>query len=876
MLLNNGGKIMEYFKKGSEWRKWDLHLHTPSSFDYKGNPTNEEIIQTLKDNEISAAVITDHHFIDVDRITKLAALGKKKEILILPGIELRSELGGKESVHFIGIFPIENIKDIWDEIKVKLKLQNKKKDKNWDKNVFCPIKEACDLFHQLNGITTIHAGSKTNSIENVNNKHYLYKIKQRADLLEESINVLEIGKEKDIEDYNKIVFKDIGYKVPLIVGSDNHNINNYNLDQNCWIKSDLTFEGLKQIIYEPEERVKIQEVIPDKKYEYAIIESVKFEDDEFISNEISLNSNLVSIIGGRSTGKSIFLRSIARAIDKKQVDTKCKNVNDLINPITIVKWKNGNEDTSEKSSEKKIIYIPQNFLNNQITESDPDSFSYNLINDILKSDNDYKLLFSNIDRHKYDFETNTHNKITKLYETEDKLIELKKQLKELGNPEDVQKEKEKLMKEYNDLQSKDVSEEDKKQQEKLIEKSNFLKKKLDLLKNDDSILSKSLDYLTAKKTFIDRDIIQDLSEWTKNEINFAIDKADSTYKNSLIDLVHNEVDNLQKDIKKNEQEIITIETKLIKINEKLNSSQLAEEIFKEIKEETIILSSIKDKEEKIKKMEEFNESILKDIFNSYNSFIKNLEHEINNFSFSDEYANFKAELRFKSKEFQNSLENSLDKRKFKGFEDNHGIDLYEFNYDEVNFLKNLETLIKSILNGDLKTKSSKSSKNVIKELLGVYHFINFNIIEDGEELGKMSPGKRSFALLKVLIESDKSRWPILLDQPEDDLDAKSISERLSTFLKEKKKKRQIIIVSHNPNLVVGADSEQVIIANQDGTDLKNMSKRFEYISGSIENSFIANDEDCHLYKRGIKEHICDILEGGEESFKKRQYKYNIE
>ncbi len=84
-----------------------------------------------------------------------------------------------------------------------------------------------------------------------------------------------------------------------------------------------------------------------------------------------------------------------------------------------------------------------------------------------------------------------------------------------------------------------------------------------------------------------------------------------------------------------------------------------------------------------------------------------------------------------------------------------------------------------------------------------------------------------------------------------------------SFLEKKKRNRQIIIVSHNPNLVVGADSEQVIIANQHGSNSKNKSKRFEYISGSIENTY--KDETCYLYCRGIKQHICDILEGGKES-----------
>ena len=92
---------------------------------------------------------------------------------------------------------------------------------------------------------------------------------------------------------------------------------------------------------------------------------------------------------------------------------------------------------------------------------------------------------------------------------------------------------------------------------------------------------------------------------------------------------------------------------------------------------------------------------------------------------------------------------------------------------------------------------------------------------------------------------------------------------------KEKKERQIIIVSHDPNLVLGADCEQIIIANQEGSNSKNKNKKFEYVSGSIENTFKNPSEDCLLYCKGIKEHVCEILEGGEEAFKKRQNKYNI-
>lgn len=123
--------------------------------------------------------------------------------------------------------------------------------------------------------------------------------------------------------------------------------------------------------------------------------------------------------------------------------------------------------------------------------------------------------------------------------------------------------------------------------------------------------------------------------------------------------------------------------------------------------------------------------------------------------------------------------------------------------------------------------------------------------------------------------------PILIDQPEDDLDNRSIFDQLIPFIKKKKATRQIIVVTHNANIVIGADAEEVIVANQDGVDSpNNNSVRFSYRSGSIENDYPQlNDqgdvEEGVLARQGIQQHICDILEGGEVAFEKRKNKYNL-
>ena len=74
----------------------------------------------------------------------------------------------------------------------------------------------------------------------------------------------------------------------------------------------------------------------------------------------------------------------------------------------------------------------------------------------------------------------------------------------------------------------------------------------------------------------------------------------------------------------------------------------------------------------------------------------------------------------------------------------------------------------------------------------------------------------------------------MLIRPEDDLDNRSIFDELIPFIKKKKIMRQIIVVTHNANVVLGADSDEVIVANQHGKNSPNREFRFEYRSGSIE------------------------------------------
>ena len=87
-------------------------------------------------------------------------------------------------------------------------------------------------------------------------------------------------------------------------------------------------------------------------------------------------------------------------------------------------------------------------------------------------------------------------------------------------------------------------------------------------------------------------------------------------------------------------------------------------------------------------------------------------------------------------------------------------------------------------------------------------------------------------------------------------------------------------MTHNANVVVAGDAEQVIVANQRGNTTPNHEFRFEYREGSIEDNLPVCDDSGKtipglLNSQGIQQHICDILEGGEKAFAKRKNKYNI-
>jgi ABC-type lipoprotein export system ATPase subunit len=151
----------------------------------------------------------------------------------------------------------------------------------------------------------------------------------------------------------------------------------------------------------------------------------------------------------------------------------------------------------------------------------------------------------------------------------------------------------------------------------------------------------------------------------------------------------------------------------------------------------------------------------------------------------------------------------------------------------------------------------RTSNEVYDLIFGLsYLEPRYTLMFQGAHIGQLSPGQRGALLLIFYLLVDKGNTPIILDQPEENLDNETIVSLLVPVLTEAKQKRQIIMVTHNPNLAVVCDAEQIIYCEFDRTNGHNIT----YTPGAIECNIINNK-------------VVNVLEGTMPAFDNRRMKY---
>ena len=687
-----------------------------------------------------------------------------------------------------------------------------------------------------------------------------------------------------------------------------------------WIKAVPSFEGLKQILFEPLTRTAIQSGRPEPKDDFCIIDYVQFQSDPidktFTSSEIVLNSNLNSIIGGKSSGKSLLLYFIAKTIDEKQTlekralsaTTESYNFDKSIKDFNFkVVWKDGVEYLLKGSITAKnrlITYIPQMHIN-LLAEKNGKAELNELVNSFLKENTKYSTFIDDSELKIRETTLKVENGLNDYYKKKKEKEELEKKLSGFGDKSGLEKSIEQKKLDIQSLTEKSefASEEEKLFFESLQTYSSTLQKRKERILNLEKSLVKYNEFLSNKRQQLNEEFTNASEEEIAGSL-FA-DLAAQGYwtkftnddKNNIDKLLELSIENTQKKlttirrifqlcldlINQNEEALKPLNEKSSFINE-ISAKQ------KQIEEHQSIIASIDRVESVIKNLQQELTSTKETVFKNYQelfSIYSKIKDEVNKPEYSKIYPEeeviLTATLSFNTEFFNNNVLGQINKQGYlsnwvrvdKGVFDEYN----SFVFNEATHYKNITDFFESIDNlneSDKRFNSGKTKESVNKELLKDYFTINFNLKQKEEDILLMSPGKKGIILLILILKLSNAKHPILIDQPEDNLDNRTIYNKLKEFIKKRKAERQIIMVTHNANLVVPTDSENIIVANQSGQDQgkDNSEFKFDYVNGGLEESFKTTGHDI-LRQMGIREHVCDILEGGEEAFKNRENKYGL-
>lgn len=982
------------YNQGAIWRKWDLHAHTPLDHEWINKPelSNDEdkrafakeYIAFAKAQNLSVIAITDHNFcnnLDDCLIPYLQEAGESEEITILPGFEITAKDGS--GIHLLCIFPekteLQKIKN------VVIGCFNPNEDLFQSTHV--PVsKKTIDEINTLiieSGLETIMIFAHADRENGVLNPKTISGVRRIEEWKNKHIQIAQIAKAPN--EYEDSFMKSVvtqtsdlySREMTYVVASDCRKINKeegpkerlYLGQKSVWIKADPTFEGLKQIINEPE-RVCYDEEPPllakvqqnrTKYIDHLSISQISgyngIHGRWFDNIVVPFNKELVAIIGNKGSGKSAIADIVALCsnvnpttdfsfLTNKKFREKSGRIAKNFKANLVFEstdgFSKGLNDSGEEDDQPLVKYLPQGqfeTLTNEIVGAEEfrkeiekvvfthlkeeDRYGASNFQEVIENEkrvveeeiSHQKIRLKEINRQIIDLEQKT--KPSYKTQLENSIEQKRKEVKALIKPEEVAdpnnnpeiKTKNKqdlsrikeLTKEIEDLETKIRKKKEKRNSLKTeVRTLNDTKKTIELkvkeineYKNNlrtsfnkdfaidiDKVLSVEVDFKTIN------DLIASKSteiEGLGNELGDSED-ADKTQSLPLsLSAKQGELKTLQNGLGYEQrlyQEYLNALANFEKSKSEIEGNETTPDTIKYLEKElnyvaNDLTSDLKNKKDARNEISKLIFDAKKKVITIYRTTKSTIDSEIkkNAELLGDYRININATLVLQAR-FNDEFFPKIDRQKagtFRGKEDG-AVQLKKIT-DEVNFDEKdqvIEFLRKIIdaLNNDLRDPNNPKSSVIldqVKDPEKLYEYLfglefldyNYQLRQGDKSLEQLSPGERGALLLVFYLLLDKDDKPLIIDQPEDNLDNHSVAKVLVPFIRRAKKNRQIIMVTHNPNLAVYADAEQIICVDID----KENKNKFSFKSGSIENN-------------EINESIVKILEGTMPAFNKRKQKYH--
>lgn len=887
---------------GSYWLKCDLQVHTPyktkwEDFSFSNPQTEEEkntwatrLIEEANRKKLSLIALTEHN--NGEFIDYAIKASKRSNVVVLPGVEVSST----EGIHLIAIFNPEtnlqetghnNWKTFIEHFLTSIGVPMPRFDGGRPALASQKVIGILESVNTEGGICIFpHALNHNGAMENMrsdtllgwtsgDSKRGIYKHKLcRIIQIPGTVDSLRAG------DKTIVTGHDVNYgskKVACITTSDTRSFAKLG-ENNCWIKASPSFEGLKQIMYEPSLRVHVGQTPPQ--YLHRQITEIKMSNTEqsetycLPSNTpISLNPNLNVIIGGRGTGKTTVLESLGFIFDQHtgSNNTEVDEKRIQLIPKTI-------EELESKSVEDGSIS-----LNTKYGQSETNS-SRLLVYSSEKPSIGFDVQYwpqGEIEEHAYSTEKLKKLLQPLLYNSEfnnkeEELEKLLVQAKALSTKFATLKElkyrlntsREKLMlhtrvlstiqdKSFQQLISemKQLSEE-KRTLEHAISIIDTYKEHLEIfLENTKFVDSEGVDWQSVLKTCnIDEDITT--PDKTNKELGDRLNST-SSLREKIITSTH--FDTINKKLSEAQAKYAEV-AKQLGLN--LTQAQIAESSNQVValqQEITKLEKSIKEIESTTVEHAEIIQQI-----DEIKTELRNIRKRT--------FQKISTELgQGVSIEDGEVIDEKTVQEVFISLAEKQNLRIREMvstilsNVGINDLIKHLvEETIPACVDHqyELTTEWFFSSKEYANRKLLVMRLKEIiptfapSVKQDGKNLEELSFGERCALVLRIVLGYGES--PVIIDQPEDHLDNEFITKSLLEILKDIKNGRQIILATHNPNIVVNADAENVIIFQK-----------------PIAGSHKCQVKNGGLESKEVRQLVANILEGGEEAFKKREIRYEF-
>jgi hypothetical protein len=883
---------------GSTWQKWDLHIHSPlTHLNNQFSGTIQDYVSAMIKSELSLIGVTNYFYFKQNELEIVRSTVNKMghNLTVLGNVEFRITQPNNQGewINMHCIFS-ENLST--EQINNVLSTMPLMNTSSAGMTVYCS--EASMLHH---GISVEHAVVDYASLCAHFKAHLRYGVDYLVGICPNGYGgfrptqnvgrslaiAFEMEKKGDLifgsNDDTRTFFLDSArfkgaISKPVIKCSDSHCLEQIGT-QYSWIKARPTFEGLRQVLIEPEERIQITDSFIERTFIKPRFESIKakgvvFKDQplQFNDTTIYLNPNMVTIIGGRGTGKSILLDAIRSKFKHNPFGVEQRQVDIEEFSLTLDQGEGNIIEFSEQNNNYDYLHVSQGDIQN--ISQNPEKLSGEIKRMLGLHENIFAPL---VEKSTVDALSRYRNFITYWLVSDAN-----------GNAVNTDNYQNSIILNYTKLITTLTSPQNK----NLIERYQNNVKNI----NELNTYINSCNQLKAQINETIPLINIQITNINTNKITSA-NVLEIGYETSLKAIEINITNTLQV--------ILTMTTdnqNIVGEFQKQGINQDISSLLSKVTEYQSQIDSANAKLAEIKnKTSEYQADVVKRsaVANEYKLFLENEEREINQAyqSLSAEKTTWNNEqnllvrdilvdisiygnICFDVERFFNGLLECLNKGKFRETTAQSTMsrlkEVFPINTpsDFFNLISNLNVI--TISNTEVINLENFCWKNEYFNQSGRFDlldyiftpqsiksflYVNAEFRYKNKTVDKLSVGQRGTFYVCLKLATDPFGSPFIFDQPEDDLDNDFIMHNLVPLFRKIKKYRQVIVVTHNANLVVNSDAEQVIVAHNDNEILS-------YYSGAVEDGLVSDTDS-------IRSQICNILEGGGYAFEMREKKYGL-